>query len=146
MGLEEKAQTREIDGRAFRAWPLPFGLGLTALVRLSGIVSPVLSSMFKGATESERMAGLFDALPAALSVDDVQYFARLFGDASHVKDGDNWVPLVEKNQAERFEGQYMAFFKWLTFCMEVNFSGFFDGVMKGGAGVDLAKMVRSTSK
>ena len=141
MGLEEKTVEREIEGRMFRAWPMAWGIGRPALVKLMGILSPVLSGVFRGGTPGEATAAVFDALPSALSDADLTYFAKAFGDASHVKVGDQWVPLVEQNQSTQFAADYLGFFRWLVFCAEVNFGGFFAGVMKGGSGAEFLKKI-----
>ena len=123
-----RAQEREIDGVMYKAWPIPFAKGRPALVRLLGIVGPVLSKI-TNAKSAEAASALFSALPASLTDADLTYFANLFGDASAYKTIDgHWAPLVDKTQATHFEGRYLAFFQWLGFCVEVNFSGFFTGM------------------
>lgn len=146
MGLEEKAQDREIGDVVYRVWPVPFGVGRPALMRLIGIISPLAAAYLKQTGERASVAALLEALPVALSDDDVKYFSELLGRASKYQDGANWPALIPANQDTHFAGRYLEFTKWLIFAIEVNFSGFFVG-MKDGAGLtDLLKTMQSPSK
>lgn len=127
--LSAQAQEKEIDGVTYKSWPISFSKGRPALMRLLGILSPVLSSMVGAKSKADTAAALFGALPASLSDADLAYFAKLYGDAAQYKGEDgNWVPLIEKSQPAHFEGRYLAYFQWLAFCSEVNFAGFFTGM------------------
>lgn len=128
MGLEEHKQERVIDGFMYEVTPLPFGIGRKALTKFIGIAAPVIGSVVgakdKGSVEAAMVAAL-PALATALSDEDLSYFASTFGKASKYKDGDRMVPMLEANQEIHFMGRYTAFFEWLAFAIEVNFSPFF---------------------
>ena len=139
MGLEERAQDREIDGVTYRSWPLPFGIGQKALLRTIRVLSPIMAVLTRG-----DQAAVFDVLPTALTDEDVAYFSDIFGKSSKYKDGENWVPLLTSAQELHFAGRYSAFMRWVVLNMEVNFAGFFDG-KAGGMGVaDLAQMFKKS--
>jgi len=126
--LEDKKQTRDIDGTTYEVTPLPFGIGRKALKRTVDVLAPLVAAAFEG----EGKAGIgkvFDALPDALSDADLDFFSETFGNASRYLDTQtgNMVPLVKANQELHFAGEYLRFFKWLTFSLEVNFAGFFAG-------------------
>lgn len=143
MGLEERQQTREIDGVVYRVTPLPFGTGRPALMRLLKVMAPVLSAALAEPTNAN--AALLAALPTALSDDDLAWFARIFGDASQYQDGSRWVPLIQQNQELHFAARYEAFFRWLLFCVEVNFGGFFGGIKTASDVVDLVTLATAPS-
>lgn len=127
--LEAKAIEEEIDGVLYKVWPVPFSVGRPALVRVIGLLSPVLSSMLAAKSKQEMGAALFSTLPASMSDADLVYFAKLFGDASQYKNSEgNWAPLVDKVQSAHFEGRYLAYFQWLALAMRCNFAGFFSGL------------------
>jgi hypothetical protein len=136
MDLMEQRQEREIDGVMYEAWPLKFEKGRPALVKLMATWAVIMGSVTRGAAQGAgAISGVFEALPLALSDADFTYYAKLFGDASRFKapaasEGadDRWVPLLERTQNEHFQGRYSAYFQWIAFCMEVNFSNFFDGI------------------
>ncbi len=137
MGLEERTQEREINGVNYSVTPLPFGVGRKTLMRLVKIISPIAAAAFRGDN-----AGVFEALPLALTDDDVEYFAKIFGQQSRYLEDGNWKPLLPANQEMHFAGRYAEFVKWLVFSIEVNFGGFFSG--KSGEGLaDLLKVIQA---
>lgn len=136
------AQTieQEIEGFNYQITPLPFGRGRKALMRLIKVVSPVLSSAFKEGVDSDKLrmiSNALDALPKSLDDNDLTYFAKEFGDTSRFADGGKWVPLLPAKQETHFAGRYLAFLRWLTACIKLNYGNFFDGVMSGSAGSEL---------
>lgn len=136
--LSDRSQEREIDGVMYRVWPIPMKPhGTAALVRLIKLVSPVLGGMLKAGTKQEMGAALFDALPSSLNESDVDYFAKVFGDAaSYLNDKNEWAPLVDKVIPHHFAGRYFAFFRWIAFAAEVNYGNFFDGMRSAVASGD----------
>jgi hypothetical protein len=141
VGLEEKAQTEEIDGVVYQVTPVPFGVGKVALLRLIRIISPILAAAAKG--ESNARAGaIFEVLPGALSDKDVEYFEKLFGPYSEYQDpSGDYKKLVDAARELHFAGRYLAFLKWLIFCMRCNFGDFFAGIVDGVAVGGLVEMV-----
>lgn len=142
MGLDSKAIEREIDGVTYKVWPIPFGVGRPVLIRLLGVLSPVLAGVFKASTKEGMAAAVFDSLPSVLSDADLSYFSKVFGDAAQFKNerGD-WQPLVEKNQGDHFAGRYLAFFQWIVLACEVNYASFFAGIKNGASADGLLRMM-----
>ncbi len=123
MGLDSRAQTREIGGRQFKAQPVAFDVGLAGLHRLSAIVAGILGA-------GSGAAALIAAIPKQLTMDDLRYFADLMGKGSWalLEDGRELPLAIQGNRAEQFAGDYLAFIGWLAFCLEVNYGPFFAGV------------------
>jgi hypothetical protein len=93
------------------------------------------------ASEQARGAAIFAALPSIMNEEDVNYFAKTFGDYSSYRNDEtgNMVPLVSKNQDGHFAGRYLEFFQWIIFGLEVNFTPFFSGMIRsfgGGASAE----------
>ncbi len=119
--LRDRAQFREIDGVKYEVWPLGHSLAQRILTKF-------LRSMaaMAGAVDAPDSAQL-GALARALSDEDIDFIAKNFGDASAYESEDGKsVPLVKVVQDMHFAGRFDVFLRWLLFCAEVNFSGFFD--------------------
>ncbi len=134
--LDLQKQQRDIDGTTYEVTPLPTSIGLKALVRLLHIMSPVLAAAAKDGSNQDKVGGMLAALPTALSEGDLEYFTSIFGAQSKYQDGPNWIPLLKQNQELHFAGKYGELFRWLVFCVEVNYKNFFVGITSGGGGVD----------
>ena len=140
--LSTKAIEEEIDGVMYKVWPLPFSVGRPALVRLLGVLSPILSGVFKAQSEAGQAAALFEALPAALTDADLAYFGKVFGDASQYRTASgDWAPLIEKIQAEHFADRYFAYFRWIALAARCNYAGFFAGIKSGASAGGLFQMM-----
>ena len=149
--MAPEAKKKEIDDFVYEVTPLPFGIGHKALLRFLKIAAPVMASVMekRGTTELAAAAAI-RMIPAILSEDDITHFSSVFGKYTRYQSGDKWVPLVAENQELHFAGRYSAFFGWLAFCVEVNFSSFFGDLIKQAGGVadrvpDMMATTRSTS-
>lgn len=125
---------RDIGGVQYKCKPLGFSAGLPLLKRLLEIVAPVMAAGLRGQRAFDRMANVLDVLPTAFSLDDIARFSKAFGNCSHyLSESGQWVLLLNNGkvnaQETHFTGRYDAFLKWLIFCIEVNFAGFFSGAM-----------------
>ena len=89
------------------------------------VMSRLLGGKQNGNTVQAAAAAALQILPDVLSDDDVDYFAKTFGSSSRYQNGDKMTPLIDANREAHFSGKYMAFYEWLAFCIEVNFSSFF---------------------
>lgn len=138
--LMARAKEKEIGGVTYEAWPLVNDVGLPALLRLIRMMSPILAeSIGAGTNKAAAAAAVISSLPSLLKDEDVLHFARLFGSCSRYRDEatGNMVPLVWQNQGMHFAGEYLRQLQWLTFCVEVNYGGFFSGIGKGNPFADL---------
>jgi len=139
MGLDERKQERIIDSVLYEVTPLPFAIGNKALLRFVRLATPVISKFISskpnGSTQQLAIASAISELQN-ISDDDIDYFAKVFGTASKYQNGDKMVPLVDNNREAHFSMRYMAFYEWLAFCIEVNFTLFFGELTKRlGSGV-----------
>lgn len=142
MGLEEKEATKEIGGVNYKMLPLPFGIGAKALRRFVAVASPLIAAAMSGGGVASY-AAIFEALPGAISDDDVTYFAELFGARSHYQDGDRWVPLVAANRETHFAMRYLDFIKWIGFGVNLNFQDILSGGGKETADLMATLMTRA---
>lgn len=132
MGLEERKQSKEIGDTLYEVTPVPFGVGRAALVRLVKKLSPVMSSMLKEESKQAMTAAVLEAIPGALDESDLKFFSNLFGPYTTIsKSGVEPLKLTDTQQELHFAGGYLEYIQWLVFACEVNFGGFFTGIIKG---------------
>lgn len=129
MGLEERRQEKEIDGVLYQVMPLPFGIGRPLLFNH---VLPLIGPL-AAAVASKDYGTIFATICGKLTDAEVSRFADAFGKASHYREGDKWIPLVEDTREVHFAARYLAFMRWLTFNIEVNYAPFFAGLVKDAA-------------
>lgn len=147
MGIEDRRQDRTIDGVTYSVVPLGSAVGIKALDRFKNVALPLISGALSASSGIEdAVAQALKTVPTALSSADVEYFQKTFGDTSVYLDGDKRVPLTVPIQDLHFSGRYMALFDWLTFCMEVNFAGFFGELRTRASGaMSQAKVKAATA-
>lgn len=143
MGLEERAQTRTIDGIEYKTHPVTFGVGRPLLLKVAKAAAPMMKAIATNATRvatggdaevQSAMAEAFSAIISNIDDRDLAQMAQAFGDVSSYFDGKNNVPLISMTQEMHFAGRYDAFVQWLLFCMEVNgFARFFTSITSGSA-------------
>ena len=139
MGIEERCQTKEIDGTFYLVRPLPCAAGYKAMLRLVKIAGPIIaqaivgSDVKTGTARSESVAEAIGLLASSIKDEDIGHFAKLFGESTMFSaegSDDPVIPLKLDQQEMHFSGRYMAFFEWLMFAIEVNFGGFFGDLSK----------------
>lgn len=123
MAFELQAQTRVIEGKEYSVTPLGAVTGRKVLTRLLKIVGPAIDK-----------ASIGD-LVANLQESDIDYFCDLFAKSTRVTTGTDKnnmpvQPLLSDNGLFdlHFAGNYGAMVLWLKFCLEVNFSSFFQSL------------------
>ena len=132
--------SKTIAGSLFTVTPLDFHQGKEGLMKLIAVIAPAVGAALAGGKggvmavigEPRLAALLGDALatlPSKLDNATLEWFEEAFGARSTAEVGSLAVTLKLDNKAMRasaFEALgYMAFFEWLAFCLEVNYSGFF---------------------
>lgn len=136
-GFETKSKT--IGGSKFTVAPLTFGKGREGLSKLFAVIAPAIGDgLSRGMSVTallgnSRVAGIFGdmlaALPQRLDEATMKWFENEFGAKTTAEIGDVRVEIkldTEANRGMAFESLgYMAFFQWLSFCLEVNYAGFF---------------------
>jgi hypothetical protein len=140
-----EAKQKEIAGKKFTVSPLPFGRGKAGLLRLLGVIAPSIgdvlargasvTSLLSDARGAAFIGNALAGLPHRLDENTMAWFENEFGSKSKAEVGDVNVEMKLDNQAARdtvFESLgYMAFFEWLAFCLEVNYSNFFSEALAG---------------
>lgn len=118
-------EQRTIDGIAFEVTPLGYKKARQVFVRLTKTIGPALAMGAEGADVD--MAAVLGVLTDRVSDADLEYFGEVFGSTTkYSTDGERWPFLRAADQETLFAGQLMLFFRWLAFCLEVNFSDFLD--------------------
>lgn len=142
-GFESKQKV--IAGKKFTVSPLPFGRGKAGLLRLLAVIAPsVGDALARGASVTALLSDARGAafignalagLPHRLDDATMAWFENEFGSKSKAEIGDADIEMKLETQAQRdtvFESLgYMAFFEWLAFCLEVNYSNFFTEALAG---------------
>lgn len=144
--MPKEPQTRLIDGFEYEVTQLGFTEGRRALVRLIRAIGPTLGKALQNVDNKldfskiknledvkVSVAGqIVEELSTCLTDEHLDYFCKVFGDNTLVSvspaNRANKVPLDMQWQERHFQGNYTSFFKWLWFCLEVNFAGFTDGL------------------
>lgn len=153
--MTEHTQRKTIDGYVYEVTQLGFREGRHTLTRLIHFLGPTLAKTLKGVDGGLKVSeiknlsniklavvsALIEELSHSINDDDLDHFCQIFGDTTLVsvdlKHKDNLVPLDLEHQEIHFKGEYGRFFKWLWFCLEVNYAGFTSGL------TDLAARVQS---
>lgn len=131
-----EVQEKEIRGRTYRVAQLGSTLGRRTLTRLVQAIGPSLAELIKSEGEGIDLASTAGAI-ATFSRDlkdaDLEYLCSTFAKVTEVQgeDADAWLPL-DKHLDLHFAGKYGAMFEWLWFCLEVNYSDFFDASSASG--------------
>lgn len=130
-------RSKAIGNHTYRVRQLGAGEGRKALIRLVKILGPVFAPLLEGSgkvgagwsfleTKASDVGRAFEVLAERLSDQDLDYFCATFGVCTELEWPDGRAkPLTLQEQELHFAGDYLAMFKWLAFCLEVNYSGFF---------------------
>jgi len=128
-----------IGGKKFTVSPLPFNRGKAGLVKLLGVIAPAIGEALSGGASvasllmDARVAGFLGnalaSLPHRLDETTLGWFDNEFGGRSKACVGDLDVEMKLDTEASRNtvfgDLGYAAYFEWLVFCLEVNYSNFF---------------------
>jgi hypothetical protein len=128
-----EARTREIDGLEFTVSMLPPKKARATLLRLSRLVGPALAELAQGKAESildldtSHVLAAVSRFFAGMAEEDLEHFVSTFQSVT-------LVPIPDMPEAKPippgdalFAGRgTLIVFKWLIFCLEVNYSDFLD--------------------
>lgn len=123
-----KTETRVIDGVEYRVTQFGALEGRKVLLRLLKAVGPLFAAFAELKGEGEGK--LKDAIPHldsalnGLKEEDLEYLCDVFARCTEVKLNGKWPNLPDVFDLH-FTGKYISMFAWLKFCVEVNFSDFF---------------------
>lgn len=133
--LRALAQTRTIGNVTYESWPLPHSAAQKILFKFLKALGSAAEA--DGASDAAQFAALARALPE----EDLTFIASRFGDASAYTEGEvKGAPLVIQSQDLHFAGRFDYFLRWLLFCAEVNFSGFFDTGRRNAIAADFKRL------
>lgn len=136
-------ETREktIGNHTYYVRQLGATKGRQALVRLVKTLGPVLGAALGGMSleqmskskepinvmdmDADTIAPLLESLATHINESDLEWFCDTFGECTQVKTPEGGqVPLNKEKQELHFAGRYGEMFRWLGFCLEVNFKDF----------------------
>ena len=152
-----ESEKRAIGNTTFEVFQLGSLSARKTLVRLTKAFGPVLGKLLgelgleNGASPEaikERLSvkvigTLADSLAEHISEADLEYLCETFGKASFYYEGDKRLQLTLERQELLFKGgNLLTMFKWLAFCLEVNYADFF--VAWGRAKVPQPQAARDT--
>ena len=121
---------RTIDGLSYETTILDADQGRKILVRVMKIMAGGAAAAGEKMNKGSWAAGMsgIAGLLERLSDEDLGVFIKTFGARSTVLlDSGNRVRIADVYLLH-FAGKMLAMMDWLTFCIEVNYSDFFDGV------------------
>lgn len=134
-------QRKTIDGVTFEVTPLGFRKGRQAFTRLAKALGPALGAA-ESVTELAQGQGVnkvLERLVGEVSDDDLDWFSETFAETTRFsRDGERWPTMRSAEQDALFGGNLTLFFRWLMFCMEVNFSDFLGLLRSAKSGEGLA--------
>jgi len=141
MGIDERAEIRQIDGFEYEVKPLPTGIGTKLLLKFIKLAGPVLGEALSGVGDlnaASAAGGAFRLLADTVKEDDLEYFRTTLGSKTRIlepgsvdKNGEPlWIALTPAKQDTHFAGNYIVLFDWLRFAMEVNYGSFFAELMR----------------
>lgn len=134
-----EAQKKTIGEVTFEVTPLGFKQGRKAFVRLSKAVGPALAAAesVDHIKAGRGVTGMLEKLLDNVTDDDLDWFAEVMGKATRFsRDGDRWPYLDGNNREALFGGNLVLFFKWIVFCLEVNYADFLDLLKSGQPATD----------
>ncbi len=119
MGLETKTKT--IDDFEFEVTQVKAKEGRRVFVRLAKIAGPGL-----GVLADDDIGKALDEVLKKIDDQTFDYLCDLFGKYSHVTVDGVKKQLTPGFQDTFFAAKYGLLFKWIAFCLEVNFRDFYE--------------------
>ncbi len=122
-------QQKTIEEITFKVIPLGFKQSRKAFVRLAKAAGPALGKADSIASlkAGKDIGAVLEGLVDSVSDNDLEWFASVFGKTTRYStDGEKWPFMTEANQETMFSGRLILFFRWLRFCLEVNYSDFLE--------------------
>lgn len=121
--------TKTIDGIDFTHTQLGAKEGRKVLVMITKSVGPGLGKLLGETNAVSVTAAIGDAvkdLADSLTVSDLEMLCETMGRSTEMLWDGKFIQLTTDHQDIVFAGKYGTMFKWLWFCLEVNYSSFFD--------------------
>lgn len=112
-----------IDGLKYKVTPLGAGRGARLLVKIAKAVGPALGKQLsagKLTLDSDIGPGLTE-LCERLDPDMLDELCKEFADTTTVETSPGKWPQLKDSFDLHFSANYLAMFKWLAFCLRVNY-------------------------
>lgn len=105
---------------------LGFRKSREVFARLTKMLGPALAQLLASGDSQAKAGAALAALCSQVSEADLEYLCDVFAESTLVKlpDGKK-VKLLADAQELLFAGAIEDCFKWLAFCLEANYAGFF---------------------
>ena len=117
---------RTIGKHGYIVTQLGFKRSRQVFARLTKMVGPALSELLGGGESQAKAGAALSALCAQVSEPDLEYLCDTFADCTLVKMPDGGKKRLDADTQEViFGGHIEDCFKWLAFCLEANYAGFF---------------------
>jgi len=158
--METGTHDKEIDGALYKITMLRAKEGRKLLLELKTILGPSIAELLRGANSEklesvmdmdlEPVAGAVAELSQAVSPGKYQEVYDLFARNTQVVSGDVGSPdqttFILSGIPDHFQGKFLTEFKWLAFCLQVNYSDFLSGLESMKSVVKSAAAVRVPQK
>jgi hypothetical protein len=134
-------KTKQIGAYEFTVKRLPMSTGRALLVRLLSVLAPALGEALSKGADLRSFAnaakgmviggGLVQAFGERLDDALIDAAADAMGKVSSAKNEQGVVLALDKPAIRDtvFDGDYLAFFEWIAFGLEVQYSDFFHGLI-----------------
>jgi hypothetical protein len=125
-------KSKAIGGHTYEVTQLNALQGRRVFTRFAKIAMPAVAAL-KGGSDSveEAFTNGLAVFADRITEDDLDFFCDAFAPSTSVKDENTGkAPKLSDVFAVHFAGKYDEMLKWLYFCLEVNFSSFFEGLAK----------------
>ncbi len=140
------SKSKQIGAHEITVRRLDMSKGRALLVRLASVIAPALGDAISKGADLRSVAKIAqgDVIGGSLlrglgdRFDDatIEYVAHTLGTVSEAKNEAGVVLKLEKSDMRDmvFNGDYLAFFEWLAFGLEVQYRDFFQGLVARVAG------------
>lgn len=128
-------QTTTIEGVTFTVTPLRLKKSREVFLRLTKRVAPGLGALLDALasgggslmdSDAGKIGGALEALVGPLSDEDLDWISDAFGETTTFStDGEKTPYLTAANRESLFQGRLVLFFRWIAYCIEVNYADFF---------------------
>lgn len=117
---------RQIGQHVYFVTQLGFKKSRQVFARLTKMVGPAVSELLSGGESQAKAGAALSALCSQVSEPDLEYLCDTFADCTLVKMPDGSKKRLDSDAQELiFGGHIEDCFKWLAFCLEANYAGFF---------------------
>jgi hypothetical protein len=147
-----KSETKTIGENQYTVTVLPVQSGREAMIRLQRIMAGGIGAITTGSRSDipAALAGVSERLTAG----DLEWFCSTFGKATKVctppdetaPNGRTLILAESDAQTLVFAGNYLEMFKWLEFCIELNFGSLLEKIKGALASPAPAPVVPATGK